>query len=162
MANLINGKRGRDNRITRGRRRNENVSEEVSSDASRSDDDSIDSIEREIESTREMTAMKRENREMKNKVKELESQLKKMKDEAEADRQEMIRKSHEYFECDEDLSRKIEEFTKKTLFRHVKFITSDVMLNDLQKKRQWQTSPWTTSMSKRMLVSRGGGHAALR
>jgi predicted RNase H-like nuclease (RuvC/YqgF family) len=128
MANLINGKRGRDDQSTRDRRRNENVS----SDTSRSDDDSI---VREIEtSTRDRTALRRENQEMKNKMKELESELQKMKEKAEADCQEIIRKSHEYFKCDGDLSKRIKEYVKKTLFRHVKFITSDVMLNNLQKE----------------------------
>jgi hypothetical protein len=35
-------------------------------------------------------------------------------------------------ECDQELYKRIGEYTKETLFRHIKFITSDAMLNDLE------------------------------
>jgi hypothetical protein len=47
---------------------------------------------------------------------------------------DVVWQSQQNFECNGDLYRKINDFTRKTLFRHVKFITSERMLNDLERK----------------------------
>jgi hypothetical protein len=57
-----------------------------------------------------------------------------MIEEQEQIRKDVVRRSQLNFECDADLYRKINNFTRKTLFRHVKFITSERMLNDLESK----------------------------
>ena len=76
----------------------------------------------------------KENLRLKNKVEMLEDKVKTMIEEQEQIRKDVVRRSQLNFECDADLYRKINNFTRKTLFRHVKFITSERMLNDLESK----------------------------
>jgi hypothetical protein len=47
---------------------------------------------------------------------------------------DVIRQSQLNYNCDADLYKRINDFTRKSLFRHVKFITSRKMLNDLESK----------------------------
>jgi hypothetical protein len=49
--------------------------------------------------------------------------------------------------------KRISDLAKKMLFQHIKFITSDKMLNDLQSK--------TTSTSTKGIDLRGGEHVVL-
>ena len=72
----------------------------------------------------------KENLRLKNKVEMLEDKVETMIEEQEQIRKDVVRRSQLNFECDADLYRKINNFTRKTLFRHVKFITSERMLND--------------------------------
>jgi hypothetical protein len=57
-----------------------------------------------------------------------------MEEETESVRLDIIRRSQMNFDCEGELFKRIEEYAKKTLFRHVKFITSEEMLNDLERK----------------------------
>ena len=53
---------------------------------------------------------------------------------AETQRLDVIARSQKLVECDTELYKRIGEYTKQTLFHHIKFVMSDNMLNDLQSK----------------------------
>jgi len=100
----------------------------VSSDASSDEDEGTQWKDRLIDS------MKKENRDLKRAIEELESTVQRLNQEAEEVRLDVIHRSQKNFECDMDLYKKISDFTKQTLFRHIKFITSDEILNNLESK----------------------------
>jgi hypothetical protein len=105
---------------------------EVSSDVSI--DEEYEEAERRRRERKELEKMKKENREMRNKIRELEGDIERMEGEAESVRLDIIRRSQMNFDCEGELFKRIEEYAKKTLFRHIKFITSDEILNDLETK----------------------------
>ena len=57
-----------------------------------------------------------------------------LRGDAEAHKRDLVERSLRRVECDPEMYKRIGEYTKQTLFRHIKFITSDTMLNDLQSK----------------------------
>jgi hypothetical protein len=57
-----------------------------------------------------------------------------LKAEVEDIREDVITRSQKIVECDQVLYKRISEYTKKTLFRHIKFITSDDLMNNLESK----------------------------
>ena len=69
---------------------------------------------------------------MRDLVANLREKVATLRAEAEATRLDVIARSQQIIECDQELYKRIGEYTKETLFRHIKFITSDAMLNDLE------------------------------
>jgi predicted RNase H-like nuclease (RuvC/YqgF family) len=59
--------------------------------------------------------LEKENLRLKNKVKMLEDKVMTMIEEQEQIRNDVVRQSQKNFECDADLYRRINEFTRKTL-----------------------------------------------
>lgn len=114
----------------RERRDISNRHQHVSSDVS---GDEEESLTRRRE-RKELEKMKKENREMRNTIQELKGDMQRMEEEAESVRLDIIRRSQMNFDCEGELFKRIEEYAKKTLFRHIKFITSEEMLNDLESK----------------------------
>jgi hypothetical protein len=57
-----------------------------------------------------------------------------LKAEVEGIRVDVIARSQKIVECDPVVYKRITEWTKKKLFRHIKFITSDTMMNNLEEK----------------------------
>jgi hypothetical protein len=81
--------------------------------------------------------LEKENLQLKNKILELEELEDKVETlilEQASIWKDVIRQSQLNYNCDADLNKRINDFTRKTLFRHVKFITSEKMLNDLESK----------------------------
>jgi hypothetical protein len=62
----------------------------------------------------------------------LKEKVETMIEEQEQTRNDVVWQSQKNFECDADLYRRINDLTRKTLFRHVKFIMRKRMLNDLE------------------------------
>jgi hypothetical protein len=75
--------------------------------------------------------LEKENEELRDIVVNLEKKVATLRAEAKEIRLDVITRSQRIVECDQELYKRIGEFTKQTLFRHIKFITSDAMLNDL-------------------------------
>jgi predicted RNase H-like nuclease (RuvC/YqgF family) len=78
--------------------------------------------------------LEKENLRLKNKILELEDKVETLILEQESIRKDVIRQSQLNYNCDADLYKRINDLTRKTLFHHVKFITSEKMLNDLESK----------------------------
>jgi hypothetical protein len=75
--------------------------------------------------------LEKENLWLKNKAEMLEDKVETMIEEQEQIWNDVVWRSQKNFECDADLYRRINDFTRKTLFRHIKFIASE-KLNDLE------------------------------
>jgi predicted RNase H-like nuclease (RuvC/YqgF family) len=80
------------------------------------------------------SVLEKKNRWLRNQISELEDKVETLMEEEDNIRKDVIRQSQINFNCDTELYKRISDLTRKTLFQHVKFITSDKMLNDLQSK----------------------------
>lgn len=78
--------------------------------------------------------LEKENLRLKNKVLELNERVETLTEEQEEERKDVIRRSQMNYNCDAELYKRINDFARKKLFRHVKFITSERMINDLESK----------------------------
>jgi cupin superfamily acireductone dioxygenase involved in methionine salvage len=78
--------------------------------------------------------LEKENRRLRSQVLTRDQAVEALQAEVEYIRMDVITRSQKKVECDNDLYKSIAEYTKKTLFRHVKFITSEAMLMDLEGK----------------------------
>lgn len=67
-------------------------------------------------------------------IRRLRETVESLRADAETQRLDVIARSQKLVECDTELYKRIGEYTKQTLFRHIKFVTSDKMMNDLQSK----------------------------
>jgi hypothetical protein len=67
-------------------------------------------------------------------IKRLREMVESLRGDAEAHKRDLVERSLRRVECDPEMYKRIGEYTKQTLFRHIKFITSDTMLNDLESK----------------------------
>ena len=67
-------------------------------------------------------------------IRRLRETVETLRADAETQRLDVIARSQKLVECDTELYKRIGEYTKQTLFRHIKFVTSDKMMNDLQSK----------------------------
>jgi hypothetical protein len=76
----------------------------------------------------------RENRKLKSQLVTRDRTVEALQAEVEDIRMDVITRSQKTVECDHDLYKSIAEFTRQKLFRHVKFITSNAMLMDLECK----------------------------
>jgi hypothetical protein len=103
------------------------VSAESGSDDEESEDKSIDWRQCAMKLQEENDMLKREL--LANDVK-----VAALKAEMEGIRVDVIARSQKIVECDPVVYKRITEWTKKKLFRHIKFITSDYMMNNLEEK----------------------------
>jgi TolA-binding protein len=112
----------------------EERSDNVSSDEGSDNEDVVEDpvVDRLME--RAVYKLQKENRELKRTINDLQSEVEKLRDEAEEVRLDVIRRSQKNFDCNLDLFKRISAYTKHTLFRHIKFITSDEILDDLESK----------------------------
>ena len=67
-------------------------------------------------------------------IRQLRDTVETLRAQTEMHRLDVIARSQRRVECDHELYKRIGDYTKQTLFRHIKFITSDAMLNDLASK----------------------------
>jgi hypothetical protein len=81
-----------------------------------------------------VTKLERDNRKLKSQVLARDRTVAALQAEVEDIRMDLITRSQKTLDCDDDLYKRIVEYTKQTLFRHVKFITGDAILNDLECK----------------------------
>ena len=81
-----------------------------------------------------MTKLERDNRKLKRQVLARDRMVAALQAEVEDIRMDVITRSQKTLDFDDDLYKRIVEYTKQTLFRHVKFIISDAILNDLECK----------------------------
>jgi uncharacterized membrane-anchored protein YhcB (DUF1043 family) len=107
----------------------------VSSDASSEEENVPDAEGMDRVMDRIILKLKKENRDLKRKNEVLQDEVEGLKEEADNVRKEVIRQSQKNFSMNQDLFKQITDFTKKKLFRHIKFITSDDILDDLEKKK---------------------------
>jgi hypothetical protein len=115
-------------------RREERVEHGVSPDGSSDSEDLVEDPVVDSLMERAVYKLRKENRELRHGIEELESEVEKLRDEAEEVRLDVIRRSQKNFECNLDLFKRISAYVKHTLFRHIKFITSDEILDDLESK----------------------------
>lgn len=112
----------------------EERSNNVSSDEGSDNEDVVEDPVVESLMERAVYKLQKENRELKRTINDLQSQVEKLQDEAEEVHLDVIRRSQKNFDCNLDLFKRISAYTKHTLFRHIKFITSDEILDDLESK----------------------------
>jgi hypothetical protein len=96
-----------------------------SSDDNESEEESID--------WRQCTMkLKEENDMLKRQLLTMDVKVVAMKAEMEGIRVDVIARSQKIMDCDPAIYKRITEYTKKKLFRHIKFITSDNMMNNME------------------------------
>jgi hypothetical protein len=106
-------------------------SDNVSYGSSKDDDDD-DDVSADWKET--VINLKEENNELRMLVSRLERQVAALHAEAENVRLDVITRSQKIIECDQELYKRIGEFARQKLFRHIKFITSNDILNNLESK----------------------------
>jgi hypothetical protein len=121
-----------------GRHRQQNTNSDGNNDAT-SEHASSSSGEEESDDDKEnlkrkIRGLKKQNLDLKKVVVHLQKSLENQMAEVQRIRVDIITRSQKIVDCDPDLYSRIGDFTKQTLFRHMKFITSDAMLNDLETK----------------------------
>ena len=99
----------------------------------RDNDDNNDEDEDDDTDWREVARkLDKENRKLRSQVVTRDQNVEALQAEVEAIRMDVITRSQKTVVCDGDLYKRIFEYTKKTLFRQVKFITSEAMMMDLE------------------------------
>jgi chromosome segregation ATPase len=76
------------------------------------------------------SVLEKENGRLRNQISELEDEVETLKEEGEKITRDLIHQSQMTVDYDNQLYKRIGDFTRQTLFRHIKFITSNGMLHD--------------------------------